>query len=97
MERSKEPVRRWDLAGWAEYGYCASHSRYFWGCGCTCCARCTTCPWASCWPGGKADERQVLLFILGDAELAAMLPGHAPIGDQNYYGRDFEPPWLRPG
>src|SRR6266542_1249098 len=22
---------RSELAGWAEYGYCASHSRYFWG------------------------------------------------------------------
>ena len=29
--RSRETVHRSDLAGWAEYGYCASHSRYFWG------------------------------------------------------------------
>jgi len=29
--RSRDTVRRSDLAGWAEYGYCASHSRYFWG------------------------------------------------------------------
>ena len=29
--RSRETVKRSDLAGWAEYGYCASHSRYFWG------------------------------------------------------------------
>jgi len=29
--RSRETVRRSDLAGWAEYGYCASHSRFFWG------------------------------------------------------------------
>ena len=29
--RSRETARRSDLAGWAEYGYCASHSRYFWG------------------------------------------------------------------
>jgi hypothetical protein len=29
--RSREAVHRSDLAGWAEYGYCASHSRYFWG------------------------------------------------------------------
>ncbi len=28
---SRETVRRSDAAGWAEYGYCASHSRYFWG------------------------------------------------------------------
>src|ERR687897_534264 len=29
--RSRETARRSDLAGWAEYGYCASHSRFFWG------------------------------------------------------------------
>ena len=29
--RSREAAHRSDLAGWAEYGYCASHSRYFWG------------------------------------------------------------------
>ena len=29
--RSRETTKRSDLAGWAEYGYCASHSRYFWG------------------------------------------------------------------
>ena len=29
--RSRDTARRSDLAGWAEYGYCASHSRYFWG------------------------------------------------------------------
>jgi len=42
--RSRETAKRSDLAGFAEYGYCASHSRYFWGCGCTCCAPCTACP-----------------------------------------------------
>jgi len=29
--RSRETAKRSDLAGWAEYGYCASHSRYFLG------------------------------------------------------------------
>src|ERR1019366_59190 len=29
--RSRETARHSDLAGWAEYGYCASHSRYFRG------------------------------------------------------------------
>jgi hypothetical protein len=33
---SRETAKRSDLAGEAGYGYCASHSRYFWGCGCTC-------------------------------------------------------------
>lgn len=44
--RSRETAKRSDLAGWAEYGYCASHSRYFWGgSGCTWCAPCTVCRW----------------------------------------------------
>ena len=29
--RSRETTKRSDLAGTAGYGYCASHSRYFWG------------------------------------------------------------------
>lgn len=29
--RSRETAKRSDLAGWATYGYCASHSRWFWG------------------------------------------------------------------
>lgn len=29
--RSRGPVRRSDLAGRAQYGYCASHTRDFWG------------------------------------------------------------------
>jgi hypothetical protein len=28
--RSRDTAHRSDLAGWAPYGYCASHSRYFW-------------------------------------------------------------------
>jgi hypothetical protein len=29
--RSRETTKRSDLAGWAQYGYCASHSRFLWG------------------------------------------------------------------
>ncbi|GGZ40928.1 hypothetical protein GCM10010344_01880 [Streptomyces bluensis] len=29
--RSGETVKRSDLVGWAGYGYCDSHSRFFWG------------------------------------------------------------------
>ena len=29
--RSRETQRRSELAGWAQYGWCASHSRWFWG------------------------------------------------------------------
>ena len=29
--RSRPTVKRSNLAGWAGYSYCASHSRFFWG------------------------------------------------------------------
>jgi hypothetical protein len=42
--RSRETVKRSELAGWAEYGYCASHSRFFWGLRLHL-APCTVCRW----------------------------------------------------
>ena len=49
--RSRETVKRSDLAGWAEYGHCASHSRFFWGLRlhlvCTPTATTRTCPSSS--------------------------------------------------
>ena len=47
---SRTTVRRSALAGIAGYGYCASHSRYFWGSACTSCAPPTGCHSASSWP-----------------------------------------------
>ena len=89
--RSKETARRSDLAGWAEYGYCASHSRYFWGLRLHLLTTLHGLPVGFALTGAKADERQVLLAILAaDPGLAAMLPGQILIGDKNYYGRDFE-------
>ena len=29
--RSRPTAKRSDMAGWAGYPYCASHSRWFWG------------------------------------------------------------------
>jgi hypothetical protein len=89
--RSKETARRSDLAGWAEYGYCASHSRYFWGLRLHLLCTLHGLPVGFALTGAKADERQVLLSMLAaDPDLAAMLPGQILIGDKNYYGRDFE-------
>jgi DDE family transposase len=89
--RSRETVKRSDLAGWAQYGYCASHSRYFWGLRLHLLTTLHGLPVGFALTGAKADERQVLLDILAaDPGLAAMLPGQILIGDKNYYGRDFE-------
>ncbi|WP_406163806.1 hypothetical protein OG806_48025 [Streptomyces sp. NBC_00882] len=42
--RTRETVKRCDLAGRADYGYCASYSRYFWACACTWWASFRACP-----------------------------------------------------
>ena len=89
--RSRETVRRSDLAGWAEYGYCASHSRYFWGLRLHLVATLHGLPVGFALTGAKADERQVLLDLLhADPTLAAARPGQILLGDKNYYGREFE-------
>jgi hypothetical protein len=89
--RSREAVKRSDLAGWAQYGYCASHSRYFWGLRLHLVCTLHGLPVAFALAGAKADEREVLLAMLSlDPGLAAARPGQVIIGDKNYYGRDFE-------
>jgi hypothetical protein len=89
--RSRETVHRSDLAGWAQYGYCASHSRYFWGLRLHLIATLHGLPIAFALTGAKADERQTLLDILGaDPDLVASRLGQTLIADKNYYGRDFE-------
>jgi Transposase DDE domain len=87
--RSRETVKRSDLAGWAEYGYCASHSRWFWGLRLHLVCTLHGLPVGFALAGAKADERQVLLGILGRGDLPCQ-PGQVIIGDKGYYGHDFE-------
>ena len=88
--RSRETARRSELAGFAEYGYCASHSRYFWGLRLHLLCTLGGLPVGAALTGAKADERLVLLDILTDASLAEHRPGQLLIADKNYFGRDFE-------
>ena len=89
--RSREAVRRSELAGWAEYGYCASHSRYFWGLRLHLVATLHGLPVGFAVSGAKADERQVLLDLLHtDPALVPGHPGQILITDKHYYGRRFE-------
>src|SRR6266542_3246067 len=62
--RSTQTVHRSELAGWAEYGYCASHSRYFWGLRLHLVCTLHGLPVGFALTGAKADEREVLLGIL---------------------------------
>jgi hypothetical protein len=86
--RSRDTARRSELAG---YGYCASHSRYFWGLRLHLVATLGGLSVAFTLIGAKADERQVLLAILvGNPALAASRPGQILIADRQYYGAEFE-------
>jgi hypothetical protein len=88
---SRETVKRSDAAGWAEYGYCASHSRYFWGLRLHLVCTLTGLPVMFALAGAKADEREILLGMLGGArDVTAAHPGQVIIGDKNYFGRAFE-------
>jgi Transposase DDE domain len=88
---SRETVTRSDAAGWAEYGYCASHSRYFWGLRLHLVCTLHGLPVLFALAGAKADEREVLLGMLENAaEVVNERPGQTLIGDKNYFGRVFE-------
>jgi hypothetical protein len=88
---SRETVTRSDVAGWAQYGYCASHSRYFWGLRLHLVCTLHGLPVMFAIAGAKADEREVLLAMLEiDVALVNGRPGQTLIGDKNYFGRYFE-------
>ena len=91
--RSRETVQRSDLAGWAEYGYCASHSRFFWG------LRLHLVCTLHGPPGRLGADRRQGRRTRGprrDPRPPPPLAWHARarrqivIADKNYYGRAFE-------
>lgn len=89
--RSRETAKRSDLAGWAEYGYCASHSRYFWGLRLHLVCTLHGLPVAWALTGAKADERETLIDLFAAApDLRAARQGQTIIADKNYYPKDFE-------
>jgi len=86
--RSRETVKRSDLAGWAEYGYCASHSRYFWGLRLHLITTPSGLPVAYALAGAKTDERDTCLdmITLGGLDTA----GVTLIADKGYRRASFE-------
>ena len=85
--RSLETVKRSQLADAADYGYCASHSRYFWGFRLHACSRSDGTPRALRSPRPRRDERDVGLDTARTA--ASAHGGETVLGDKGYAGREF--------
>jgi len=89
--RSRETVQRSQLADAADYGYCRSHSRYFWGFRLHGLFALDGTPRAITLTSPKRDERDVCL------ELIDRLPRTGPlivIGDKGYTSREFHAQML---
>lgn len=87
--RSRETALRSELAGYAEYGYCASHSRLFWGFRLHLLCTLHGLPVGFALTGAKQDEREALLGIL-EATPAPVRPGTTILADKGYVSRGFE-------
>jgi len=84
--RSVETTRRSALADAADYGYCASHSRFFWGFRLHCLFAPDGTPRAFALASPKRDEREVGIELL---ERASRAGGEIVVGDKGYAGREF--------
>jgi hypothetical protein len=87
--RSRETVKRSDLAGWANYGYCASHSRFFWGLRLHLINTPSGLPIAYALAGAKTDDRDTALNMIAlNPELHR--PGQILMGDKGYRRVSFD-------
>jgi hypothetical protein len=84
--RSVETARRSELADACGYGYCRSHSRWFWGMRLHLAAAPDGTPRAAILAPADQKEREVALRLLP----MALHGGEAVICDKGYVGRDFE-------
>ena len=67
---SRQTVRRSELAGWANYGYCAAHSRWYWGLKLYLLATPGGMPVTWCLADPKIGEREVAAELLDHAGTA---------------------------
>jgi Transposase DDE domain len=84
--QSRETARRSELAGSAAYGWCKSHSRYFWGFRLYVLCAPDGMPIAFELAAANAPERQVAAEMLDGVELE----GYTVIADKGFAGEEFE-------
>ena len=83
--RSRETVRRSELADFAGYGYCQSHSRFFWGMRLHLACAPDGTPRGAALTAAERPEREVALELLP----RAIRGGEAVVCDKGYAGREF--------
>jgi len=83
---SRQTVKRSDFAGHAAYGYCAAHSRYFWGFRLYLLCAPDGMPIAFELAPANAPEREVAAEMLRRVEF----DGYTVIADKGFAGEDFE-------
>jgi hypothetical protein len=83
---SRETVKRSNFAGHASYGYCASHSRHFWGFRLYLLCASDGMPIAFELAPANASEREVAAEMLRRVELE----GYTVIADKGFAGEEFE-------
>jgi len=86
---SRETVKRSDLAGHAGYGYCASHSRWYWGLKLYLVCTGDGIPVMWCLANPKLGEREVLAALL-DHNHHLIRDGQILLADKGFSGKDFK-------
>ena len=88
---SRQTVRRSELAGWANYGYCAAHSRWYWGLKLYVITTAEGMPLSWCLADPKIGEREVAADLLAHArETGALHEGMIVLADKGLAGRELE-------
>ena len=89
--QSRETRKRSELAGWAAYGYCASHSRPFWGLRLYLLCAPDGMPVSFCLAPANEGEREVAAAMLDRARERGMLDGgEIIVTDKGFASREFE-------
>jgi Transposase DDE domain len=88
---SRETAKRSELAGWAAYGYCQSHSRYFWGLRLYLLCAPDGMPLSFCLAPANEPEREVAAAMLERARREGLLTGgQLIVSDKGFAGEEFE-------
>jgi hypothetical protein len=86
---SRETVKRSDPAGYANYGYCASHSRWYWGLKLYLVCTGDGMPVMWCLADPKIGEREVLAALL-DNNHQLIREGQILLADKGFSGKPFK-------